>query len=80
MPLPAAVAVQVLHPLPAGLGRAAFIGGVVAFAVGAVLVLSGEDRDQEPGSSDEPEPPWWPDFERDFRAYAHRRVPVRLPR
>jgi hypothetical protein len=79
-PLPAAVAVQLLRPLPAGLDQAAFIAGVVAFAVGAVLVLAREDRDHESGSSGEPEPPWWPDFERDFRVYASRRAPVRLRR
>jgi len=26
---------------------------------------------------DEPEPPWWPDFEREFRAYAERLTSVR---
>jgi hypothetical protein len=45
-------------------------------------------RSSDPGDSgaggdeDDPEPPWWPDFERQFRDYARRRprTPARNPR
>jgi hypothetical protein len=63
-----------LLPLPVALGQAAFVGGVVAFAVGAVLVLRADDRgDQSPSSDDLEPPPWWREFERDFRMYARER-------
>lgn len=43
-----------------------------------------DDGGGEGGSTDEdlPEPPWWPDFERDFRDYLRRRPkpPARPPR
>jgi len=43
-----------------------------------------DDGGGEGGSADEdlPEPPWWPDFERDFRDYLRRRPkpPARPPR
>jgi hypothetical protein len=35
-------------------------------------------EDGGPGSSGPPEPPWWPEFERDFRDYARR--PKNRPR
>ena len=74
VPLPLTVALHLLLPLPVLLGQAAFVGGVVAFAVGAVLVLRADDRgDQSPSSDDLEPPPWWPEFERDFRAYARER-------
>ena len=41
----------------------------------------GEGGESDDGGSpvDQPEPPWWPDFERDFRDYA-RRARGRRPR
>ena len=75
VPLPLAVALHLLLPLPVALEQAAFIGGVVAFAVGAVLVLSVRTTagiSHRPSDDLEP-PPWWPEFERDFRAYARER-------
>lgn len=30
-----------------------------------------------PGPPDDPSPPWWPEFEREFRAYADRLTSVR---
>jgi hypothetical protein len=33
----------------------------------------GEDDDGGSRTPDDGEPPWWPDFERDFREYAERR-------
>lgn len=57
-----------------GMNQALFFGAVAAFAAGsAILVAAGDDGDggdSDPGSSD---PPWWPDFEREFRRYARRR-------
>ena len=38
---------------------------------GAVLLLTGEPGD-DPGWIDDDEPPWWPEFEREFRRYSLR--------
>jgi hypothetical protein len=62
VPLPLAV---VLHP-----GQVPFLASVVAFAVGAALILGDEEQDWNRGDVDEDEtPPWWPAFERDLREY-----------
>ena len=51
----------------------------VLFSVTAFFALrtptdgGGDDGDDEPG--DDPEPPWWPDFERQFRDYTRPRPP-----
>jgi hypothetical protein len=51
----------------------------VLFSVTAFLALrtptdgGGDDGDDLP--SDDPEPPWWPDFERQFRDYTRPRPP-----
>jgi hypothetical protein len=45
---------------------------VAAFAAGALLVLSSDDEDDLHGSTDPENPPWWPDFEREFRDYERR--------
>lgn len=72
--LPLAVALHLFLELPVGLDHAAFIAGVIAFAIGAFLVLSADDGEDRPKPMDQIEPPpWWPDFERDFRAYARSR-------
>jgi hypothetical protein len=81
-PLPLAVALHLFVPLPTGLNQAAFIAGVIAFAVGAILVLGEDEREErsDPDAELEPEqPPWWPDFERGFRAYARSRSRPRIP-
>jgi hypothetical protein len=72
LPLPLAVGVQVLAPLPPVLAEAAFVAGVAAFAAGALLVLSSDDEDDLRGSTDPENLPWWPDFERAFRDYERR--------
>ena len=61
----------------------------VLFSVSAYLVLRAPDGGDDGGSeADTPEPPWWPDFERQFRDYtggrpedagAQPRAPVRTP-
>ena len=81
VPLPFVVAFRVALPSSSFGAQGAFACGVLAFAVGAVLVLSGRGDDQDPGSESIPDPtPWWPDFEREFRAYvreqSRRRVRI----
>ena len=63
-PLPLAVA---LHA-----DQVAFLSAVAAFAIGAALILSVDDEDDQRGDADDDSPPWWPEFEREFRAYARR--------
>jgi hypothetical protein len=72
LPLPLAAGIEVFAPLPSPFAEATFFAGVAAFAAGALLVLSGDDRDDRRGDADPDGPPWWPDFEREFRAYARR--------
>jgi hypothetical protein len=73
VPLPVVVAARWIDTSSVVGGEVAFLCGVVAFAVGAALVLSGRDeRDHGSGPHLDPEP-WWPDFEREFRAYARTR-------
>lgn len=72
VPLPLAVGLQLLAPLPPAFRETAFVAGVAAFAAGALLVLSSDDED-DPRDGAEPEtPPWWPEFERDFDEYVRR--------
>jgi hypothetical protein len=73
VPLPLAVALHVFLRPPSALDQIAFIVGIVAFAAGAILVLAYEDEDERSDSLEDPDPaPWWPEFEREFRAYARR--------
>jgi hypothetical protein len=72
LPLPFAVVVEAVAPLPPALAEITFVVGIVAFAVGSLLVVR-HDGGEGSRDGDEPEtPPWWPDFEREFRAYARR--------
>lgn len=71
-PLPLVVGIEAFAALPRALADAAFIAGLTAFTVGALLVLSHDDEDGRRPDADPESPPWWPDFERDFRAYARR--------
>ena len=72
LPLPLAVLIEVFSSPPPVFAETAFVAGVVAFAAGALLVLSSDDGDDLRGHGDPDSPPWWPDFEREFRAYARR--------
>jgi hypothetical protein len=76
VPLPLAVALH-LFLWPASIfDRIAFVLGVVAFGAGTLLVLASDDGDEQPELPEDPDPaPWWPDFERDFRAYARANLP-----
>lgn len=74
VPLPLAVALHLTLRLPGAVDQAAFLAGVAAFAVGAVLVLRADGDDwSEEGEDDSP--PWWPAFEREFRIYARTSPP-----
>jgi hypothetical protein len=59
-------------------GLAAVMTLVLAFVAAPLLRPRRDDGDGGIGTSppDEP-PPWWPDFEREFRAYAERLTSVR---
>ena len=55
----------------------------VLFSVSAYLVLRAPDGGDDGGSEGHaPEPPWWPEFERQFRDYTRGgpRTPARSPR
>ncbi len=71
----------------AGRSLAAFVLWVAALLSLTTFTLlrtpPGEDGegDDDGGSPvDQPEPPWWPDFERDFRDYARRSRPEPRPK
>lgn len=82
-PLPLAVGLHELGDLPRAWDQPLFLTAVVAFAIGAALVLRFDAGDD--GWHDEPlddSPPWWPEFERAFKTYARqsrsRRPPSRV--
>ena len=75
-PLPLAVALHAAGRLPPTADQVAFLSAVAAFAIGAALVLSADDEEDQRGDANDDSPPWWPEFEREFRAYA-RRPPAR---
>ena len=75
--LPLALVLHLLVELPALVDQAAFVLGVLAFGAGAFLILPWDGGDDGAESRAIPTPaPWWPAFERDFRAYSDRRVRV----
>jgi hypothetical protein len=72
VPLPIVVGFRLLLPgKPAG-DEGAFILAIVAFAVGTLLLLARDDEDDRDGEMGGDPAPWWPEFEREFRAYARR--------
>ena len=75
-PLPLAVVLHAAGRLPPTADQVTFLSAVAAFAIGAALVLSIDDEEDQRGDADDDSPPWWPEFEREFRAYA-RRPPAR---
>jgi hypothetical protein len=79
LPLPLVVAFRLTQPSSALGGQAAFVAGVLAFAAGAALILSRRDDADDVGGQADPDPsPWWPEFEREFRAYARRQSRPRV--
>jgi hypothetical protein len=80
VPLPLVVASRLALPSSPLGGQNAFVCGVLAFAAGTLLVLSSRS-DPDEGGRDEPDlapGPWWPDFEREFRAYVRRQSRSRV--
>jgi hypothetical protein len=72
-PLPLVVAARLFAPSSPLGGEIAFALGVVCFAGGVLLVVTeGDDEEGSDGPHDLGPPPWWPDFEREFRTYASR--------
>jgi hypothetical protein len=80
----ATLSVAVAWPTPAANSFVfAMLWLAVLFSVSAYLVLRAPDGGDDGGSEDEsPEPPWWPEFERQFRDYTRGgpRTPPRSPR
>lgn len=75
--LPLALVLHLLVQLPVVFDQAAFVLGVVAFGAGAFLLLPWDGEDERGKAARDPDPaPWWPEFEREFRAYSDRRVRV----
>jgi len=74
VPLPLVVAVHLLAAQPGTGDLLAFFVALAAFAVGAFVLCTDADDGEPPSRSDVPgEPPWWPQFEAAFRAYASSR-------
>jgi hypothetical protein len=70
VPLPTAVGLHLAGALPYDADQLVFLGSVVAFAIGAALLLGNERDDWREAGDDSP--PWWPEFEREFRRYERR--------
>jgi hypothetical protein len=73
VPLPFALALHLLARPDVVVDQAAFVLGVVAFGIGAFLLLGNEDERGDATSYPDPTP-WWPAFERQFRVYDSRRT------
>ena len=71
LPLPLAVALHLVRAVDGAEDQALFAGGALAFAIGAFLVLGSDGGGFSRGRDDGPDPEWWPDFERPFRAYVN---------
>jgi len=69
LPLPAAVAIHLANLLPRTTDQSLFVTGVVSFAIGSALLLGSRENDDWREAGDD-SPPWWPEFEREFRRYA----------
>jgi FtsH-binding integral membrane protein len=79
VPLPLVVASRLFLSSSPLSGATAFVAGVLAFAAGAVLVLSGREDTDDGGVQAYVSPaPWWPEFERQFQAYARRQSRPRV--
>jgi hypothetical protein len=72
VPLPLAVGLHVVFLHSGSADQALFLTALVAFGIGAVLVLGGEEPD-DGAARDDPGPEWWPDFERQFRTFVRTR-------
>lgn len=72
VPLPFAVGIHLKGGIPQVVDQSIFLLGVVAFAVGAALILTADDDDDFRRENGDDSPPWWPEFEREFHEYARR--------
>jgi hypothetical protein len=73
VPLPLAVVLHVTLSPPTGIDQAAFLTGIAAFALGALLLL-GRDEEYWREEPDGDATPWWPAFERDLHEYELKRT------
>jgi hypothetical protein len=74
VPLPAAVCLHLLGVLAPNVDQIAFLGSVLAFAVGAALLLGIADDEGDWRERGDESPPWWPEFERELRDYERNRL------
>lgn len=74
LPLPAAVALHLTGLLERNADQFVFLGGVIAFAAGAALLLGAADDEEDWRLGEDDSPPWWPDFERELRDYERDRL------
>lgn len=73
-PLPAAVCLHLAGIFSPNVDQIAFLGGVVAFAAGAALLLGETDDEEDWREGGDDSPPWWPEFERELREYERNRL------
>lgn len=78
VPLPAAVVLHLFASLAPTVDQAVFVAGCVLFGVGALIVLTSDGEEDWREADTEP-PPWWPEFEREFRAYDRTHSRPRVP-
>jgi hypothetical protein len=74
VPLPAAVCLHLAGVFSPNVDQLAFLGSVVAFAVGAALLLGETDDEEDWREGGDDSPPWWPEFERELRDYERNRL------
>lgn len=77
VPLPSAVALHLVGVLSREADQIVFLGSVIAFAVGAALLLGVGDDEEDWHCGDDGSPPWWPEFERELRDYERSRRLIR---
>lgn len=80
IPLPLLVVAALAGVVQPHASQPLFVAAAVAFGIGALLLLARDDDDWRREADESPEPEWWPDFERPFRAYVaeHSRRRERL--